>query len=112
MSTELPYIPCCNDNCLDEFKEFIGPVCYEVLNDKGFVEYSSIQAKGLACKLLELAEKYNIGASDIFSIINVILDKGIVVYCDESGTISIASVETWLKYAEMIGLTQSAAVPA
>lgn len=112
MATELPYIPCCNDNCLDEFKEFIGATCFEVIIDKGFVEYSSIQSKGLACKLLELAEKYNIGSSDIFSIINIILDKGIVVYCDPTGTISIASVEEWLKYAEMIGLTQSAAVPA
>jgi hypothetical protein len=112
MAAELPYIPCCNDNCLDEFKEFIGPTCFDTINDKGFVEYSSIQGKGIACKLLELAEKYNIGPTDIFNIMNIILDKGIVVYCDQTGTISIASVEEWLKYAEALGLTQSAAVPA
>jgi len=40
-----------------------------------------------------------------------ILDKGIVIQCYR-GQIIIASVETYLKWAEAMGLTQSAAIPA
>lgn len=112
MATDLPYIPCCTDNCLDEFKNLIGPNCFEDILDLGFLEYSTIQGRGAVCKLLEIAEKYNISASELFDIIKVILLRGIVVHCDPNGQISIASIETWLKYAEGLGYTQSAAVPA
>ena len=112
MATELPYIPCCTDNCLDDLKQLIGVNCFETILDQGFIEYSTIQGRGLACKVLEIAEKYNISPSQVFEIINVILDRGIVVHCDPNGQISIASIEEWLKYAEALGYTQTAAVPA
>jgi hypothetical protein len=44
-------------------------------------------------------------------VIDRILDKGIVFNCDESGRVTIASVETYLKYAEAVGQTQQP-VPA
>ncbi|CEJ46246.1 gas vesicle structural protein GvpA [Umezakia ovalisporum] len=68
-------------------------------------------------------EKTN-SSSSLAEVIDRILDKGIVV--DAWARVSlvgiellaiearvvIASVETYLKYAEAVGLTQSAAVPA
>ena len=68
-------------------------------------------------------EKTN-SSSGLAEVIDRILDKGIVI--DAWARVSlvgiellaiearvvIASVETYLKYAEAVGLTQSAAVPA
>ncbi|MGC8453032.1 MAG: gas vesicle structural protein GvpA, partial [Cylindrospermopsis raciborskii] len=68
-------------------------------------------------------EKTN-SSSSLAEVIDRILDKGIVVdawvrvslvgieLLAVEARIVIASVETYLKYAEAVGLTQSAAVPA
>ncbi|MCM0589517.1 MAG: gas vesicle structural protein GvpA [Gloeotrichia echinulata IR180] len=68
-------------------------------------------------------EKTN-SSSSLAEVIDRILDKGIVVdawvrvslvgieILAIEARIVIASVETYLKYAEAVGLTQSAAVPA
>ncbi|AHJ27873.1 gas vesicle structural protein GvpA [Nodularia spumigena CS-584] len=68
-------------------------------------------------------EKTN-STSSLAEVIDRILDKGIVIdawvrvslvgieLIAIEARIVIASVETYLKYAEAIGLTQSAAVPA
>ena len=68
-------------------------------------------------------EKTN-SSSSLAEVIDRILDKGIVIdawvrvsLCGIEllaieARIVIASVETYLKYAEAVGLTQSAAVPA
>ncbi|BAY27786.1 gas vesicle synthesis protein GvpA [Tolypothrix tenuis PCC 7101] len=68
-------------------------------------------------------EKTN-SSSSLAEVIDRILDKGIVVdawvrvslvgieLLAIEARIVIASVETYLKYAEAVGLTQSAAVPA
>ncbi|MBA4448813.1 gas vesicle structural protein GvpA, partial [Cylindrospermopsis raciborskii CS-506_D] len=67
-------------------------------------------------------EKTN-SSSSLAEVIDRILDKGIVVdawvrvslvgieLLAVEARIVIASVETYLKYAEAVGLTQSAAVP-
>ncbi|MEI6044084.1 MAG: gas vesicle structural protein GvpA [Chloroflexota bacterium] len=71
-----------------------------------------------------MAVEKTIGSSSLVEVIDRILDKGIVI--DAWARVSlvgielvaiearvvIASVETYLKYAEAIGLTASAAVPA
>ena len=63
-------------------------------------------------------------SSSLAEVIDRILDKGIVIdawvrvslvgieLLAIEARIVIASVETYLKYAEAVGLTQSAAVPA
>nr|AAB23331.1 GvpA=structural gas vesicle protein {N-terminal} [Anabaena flos-aquae, Peptide Partial, 70 aa] [Dolichospermum flos-aquae] len=68
-------------------------------------------------------EKTN-SSSSLAEVIDRILDKGIVIdawvrvslvgieLLAIEARIVIASVETYLKYAEAVGLTQSAAVPA
>jgi hypothetical protein len=42
--------------------------------------------------------------------LKILLDKGLTVVCNEE-VVGIFGVETYLKYAEAVGLTQSAAVP-
>ncbi|KOR33831.1 MULTISPECIES: gas vesicle structural protein GvpA [Planktothricoides] len=68
-------------------------------------------------------EKTN-SSSSLAEVIDRILDKGIVIdawarvslvgieLLAVEARVVIASVETYLKYAEAVGLTQSAAVPA
>lgn len=112
MAAELPYIPCCNENCFDKLREFVGITCFQNLQDLGIFEYSSIKGRGLVCKLLDIAEKYNITSVKFYEILETILDKGIIVHCSPDGLKSIASVEKFLEYAELMGWTQSAAVPA
>ncbi len=68
-------------------------------------------------------EKTN-SSSSVAEVIDRILDKGIVIdawvrvslvgieLLAIEARVVIASVETYLKYAEAVGLTQSAAVPA
>ena len=75
-------------------------------------------------ELLRAAVQTSTGASSLAEVVDRILDRGIVI--DLWGKVSlvaieilsiearvvIASVETYLKYAEAIGLTASAAQPA
>jgi hypothetical protein len=131
-TTEVPQAefvtPCCNgfDECVDEL------VCWATENvsrpaevidriqDKGIVEYGQIQnnctgaVTSSICKLADLFIKYQYAdlTTSKAELIDRFLDKGIVISCDSNGDIHIASVETWLKYAEAVGLTESAAVPA
>jgi hypothetical protein len=64
--------------------------------------------------MLQLLEKYkNVKLGGTRSeFIDRLFDKGIVISCGEDGQINIASVETWLKYAEAVGLTAAGEVPA
>lgn len=106
---------CCSNTCLDRLREIVGSIGFDQLRDKGIVEYSTIPGTGgFLCDFLNFAETNGIfnglSIEDITEIFDRILDKGIVVGCNENAHI-IASVETYLKYAEAVGLTQDAAVP-
>jgi len=119
---------CCNgyDECVDELicwatKNISRPdVFIDRLQDKGLVEYGQIQnnctgaVSSSICKFVDLFEKYkNVKlTTDKPGFIDRLLDKGVVISCDSNGNMHIASVETWLKYAEAVGLTESAAVQA
>jgi gas vesicle structural protein len=74
-------------------------------------------------KVLMAVEKVN-SSSSLAEVVDRILDKGIVIdawvrvslvgieLLSIEARVVIASVETYLKYAEAVGLTTSAAVPA
>jgi hypothetical protein len=78
----------------------------------------------LTKRFITMAVEKTNSSSSLAEVIDRILDKGIVI--DAWARVSlvgiellaiearvvIASVETYLKYAEAVGLTQSAAVPA
>ncbi|MCF7740937.1 MAG: gas vesicle structural protein GvpA [Candidatus Marinimicrobia bacterium] len=71
-----------------------------------------------------MAVEKNVASSSLAEVIDRVLDKGIVVdawarvslvgieLLAVEARVVIASVETYLKYAEAIGLTASAAAPA
>lgn len=120
--------PCCNgfDECMDELicwtteNASNASTVIDLLQDIGIVEYGQIQnnctgaVSSSICKLVDLFKRYKnvkLAASRVV-VIQTILNKGIVISCDSNGEIHMASVETWLKYAEAVGLTESAAVPA
>lgn len=136
VSTEVPYsdelMTCCNGftECIDDL------VCwatrdvtngYNVIDrilDKGIVEYGGIynnctkSSTSSICLLVDLMQNKfadyfpATGGSSRAEIIDRLMDKGITISCSSNGEIIIASVETWLKYGEAVGLTQSAAVIA
>lgn len=120
---------CCNgfDECVDDLICLITenvPNAVDIidrLNDRGIIEYGQIQnnctgaVSSSICKFVDLLKKYqniNYNSTTLAELVDRFLDKGIVISCDSNGEMHITSVETWLKYAEAVGLTQSPAVPA
>ena len=71
-----------------------------------------------------MAVEKAIGSSSLAEVIDRILDKGLVVdawvrvslvgieLLAIEARIVVAGVDTWLKYAEAVGLTATAAIPA
>jgi hypothetical protein len=71
-----------------------------------------------------MAVEKAIGSSSLAEVIDRILDKGLVVdawvrvslvgieLLAVEARVVVAGVDTWLKYAEAVGLTATAAVPA
>jgi hypothetical protein len=122
------FITCCNgfNECVDDL------ICWasagrstaeivDLILDEGLIEYGGIYNNCTKtdndniCKFLELLNKYlgnTLNINRRANVLNRLLDKGITISCSENGEMIIASVETWLKYGEAVGLTQSAAVPA
>lgn len=117
---------CCNGftGCVDDLLCWAmagtsrGTEVIDRILDKGISEYGGIYndcdpvSKSQICYLVQLFVEYNVDGGSRAEIIDRMLDKGLTISCSEHGEIVLASVETWLKYAEAVGLTASAAVPA
>jgi hypothetical protein len=119
---------CCNgfNECMDDLICWVtagrfAAESIDRLQDKGVIEYGGIYNNCsktdnlVLCKLVDLLDKYLGETANINRrsyIVDRILDKGITISCSDNGEIVIGSVETWLKYGEQMGLTESAAVPA
>jgi hypothetical protein len=123
---------CCNgfQECAEEF------ICWSTQNvknqqevidrflDKGVVEFGNIvnnctgASESSICKLTELLNESILADKNANkyakeAVVDLILEKGIVVYCDpNSGEIAIASVETFLKLYEAVGDGGGGPVPA
>jgi hypothetical protein len=95
-------------DCLEEIQNQLSLPEINILLDKGIVEYGSLgtPASTQLCLINTFAlSAFNIqtgNTSTYFEIITRILDKGIVIDCTGTETI-IASVETYLKWAEAVG---------
>jgi hypothetical protein len=104
------------DDCINELTEYFGPTLMTTLMEKGIVEQGSIGGKSGVCRFKEILLSINpsFTPQEIYDYYFELLDKGIVLDtsngCSGTGSI-VTSVETYLKYAEAVGLTQSAAVP-
>lgn len=94
---------CCSETCVNRLSQIISGEKFDILKDKGLLEYSTISGAGtFICNFLDFAEANNITADDIADTIDTVLDKGIVISCNDNAHI-IASVETYLMYAESAG---------
>jgi hypothetical protein len=134
VETEVPYneeiATCCNGftECVDDLICWItqnntsnGGDIIDRLLDKGVVEYSGIynnctnSSVSSICHLIDLLEtKYpdvNLGGTRS-QFIDRLLDKGVTISCSSNGEIIIGSTETWLTYANAVGILPSPAVPA
>jgi hypothetical protein len=122
-----PFIKeCCNgfSDCIEELTCWITKNSknptedINTLLDLGIVEYGAIKnnctqnVSSSICKLIELFDTYQVGDSnhDFKNInrIQLIIDlmqKGIVISCDAGGSIQMASIETWLNWADASGYT-------
>jgi hypothetical protein len=110
-------VPSCPTNfnsCMNTLKNSLTSEGIDRLLDKGIVEYGSLSGFSQICRIdefIDLSISLDPQSSTKAEIIDRIIDKGIVVSCYDD-EIVIASVETWLKYAEANGLTYQGAIPA
>jgi hypothetical protein len=110
-------LPFCSDNFNDCVNNLLSNETAETVDrilDKGIVEYGSISGTSKICQIDQYIDLFiqteGIDAlSSKAEIIDRILDKGFAISC-HNDEITIASVETWLKFAETRGWT--VAVPA
>jgi hypothetical protein len=104
------YSDCCTENCLDKLGELYGPVLTDLILNKGMVEYSLLGTKSTLCDIYNYLKDNNVPIQDAIDFVDMILDKGVVFYCNvndsyiEGDQQVIASVETFLGYAEAIGI--------
>ena len=89
----------------------------QMLLDRGVVESGSLNIdltsniSNLQDLVYEMFEAQEEPVSEtVEEILTTIIDKGIILSCYK-GNLVLASVETWLKYAEAAGLTCTAPVP-
>jgi len=104
------YSDCCTENCLDKLGELYGPALTDIILDKGMVEYSLLGTKSTLCDIYNYLKENNVPIQDAIDFVSIILDKGVVFYCTSSNPDIegdqqvLASVETFLGYAEAFGI--------
>ncbi len=96
-----PFVQCCDKNCFQEIKDFVGPIIYSTLRDRGLLEYGTIYGGSFFCKLLDFKDSVNMSVPDFADLLERILDKGLIISCKNNLT-TFASVETTLKYKEAV----------
>jgi len=105
------YSDCCTENCLDKLGELYGSALTDVILDKGIVEYSLLGTKSTLCDIYDYLKNNNVPIQDAIAFVGTILDNGVVFYCNvsnpdiEGDQQVLASVETYLAYAEAMGIT-------
>jgi hypothetical protein len=95
----------CNNNfttCIQNLNSIIpAELLAYIANTGGIVEYSKLTGSGsILCgfiTLLQTSPLYN--TTLLYDAIEILFDKGIVIYCNEEITV-VGSVETFLKYYE------------
>jgi hypothetical protein len=105
------YSDCCTENCLDKLGELYGSALTDVILDKGIVEYSLLGTRSTLCDIYNYLKENNVPIQDAITFVGTILDDGVVFYCNvsnpdvEGDQQILASVETYLTYAESMGIT-------
>ena len=96
--------PCCYERCVTELYDYLGSEeNVNIVLDSGIVEYSTIQGKSFTCLLLDFATANDLSGNDLTQLILFIADTGVIISCTNGNT-TIDSIETWLKWAEAMGV--------
>lgn len=110
-----PSCPSNFNSCINTLKNSLDAEGIDRMLDKGIVEYGSLSGVSQVCRIDDFinlsVQSDQTQSTTKAEVLDRILDKGIVISCYDD-EIVMASVETWLKYAEATGFTNSAAVPA
>lgn len=94
--------------CVEYLKSNIDPASFELIKQKGLIENERIFDQSALCFILNFFINKGItNPVQLGDIFNTIIDKGIVINCIGKNFTVIASVETYLKFAEAVGLTTS-----
>ena len=108
-----PSCPTNFNSCMNTLKNSLTSEGVDRLLDKGIVEYGSLSGFSQICRIdefIDLSISLDPQSATKAEIIDRILDKGLVISCCDD-EIVIASIETWLKYAEASGLTYQGGIP-
>jgi hypothetical protein len=96
-------LSCCNgfNECVLEIG--CGENCFDLIRllDKGIVERQSPNKPSRLCELIEFLKKYNTGEKCIVEDLDRLLDKGLIIYCDDKNRIIIGSRETVSNYKNL-----------
>jgi hypothetical protein len=98
--------------CVEFVKNTIGEANFNILLEKGFVENERLYNQSALCFILNYY--LDNGVTDPLVLTDVlvgVMDRGVVISCIGKNFTVIGSVETYLKFAEGIGLTIPAQVP-
>jgi hypothetical protein len=102
-----PEIASCSSNisCCNNFKECVLEIAcnakcfdFEIILNKGIIEAQAPNKLSGLCKIIEFLKEHVNPETCFVDLLDVILDKGIVIYCDPNGRIVFGSVETVLSY--------------
>jgi hypothetical protein len=101
----------CNNGfktCVDELEIKLGSTYFSNIVDRGIIEAGKTGAGCGFCDLLAYLDSQNItDPADIYNFFVLVLDRGLVIDCNLSSfNFIMASAETYLKYAEAVGLTR------
>jgi hypothetical protein len=122
--TYIDYTPCCNGftECLnDMIKYFSEKDCYflergigynsydliSYLLDAAIIEQNTINGSSQLCTIFNILKEYTDCGCFSFALIRI-LDKGVVIKCEDNGNMIISSMETYLKYVEAIASAPAA----
>jgi hypothetical protein len=98
------------ENCLNRVKNIYAAAGLESsFKERGIIENERLFDNSAICMFLDLYEET--GITDPLRTVEYldrIFDKGVVISCSSQNFLTIASVETYLKFAEAVGYTITA----
>ena len=102
----------CVDNNFYSCITQISGLCsdFSVISQKAITEYNTLNGQSSICELKDFIENNSLTTSQAQDLLTLILDKGMVSSCNEDSLV-MGSVESWLQYAEGIGITGGIVVP-
>lgn len=95
------------DDCWNTINQSLSAEGSDRILDKGIVEFGSIKGVSKLCDIYNFCVSSATLNNDstVVEVFDRVMDKGIVISCDEDRNFVTASVETWITYWEAVGGT-------